>query len=61
MDLVLFSKKKLKNEFSLEGKLGLVNYGDSSFINAIIQAVSNIEPLCFLIRFVLGLSFHFRG
>ena len=50
MDLVLFSTKDQKNEFSLEGKLGLVNYGDSSFINAIVQTISNIEPLCFMIR-----------
>jgi ubiquitin C-terminal hydrolase len=56
MDLVLFSKKKLKNEFSLEGKLGLINYGDSSFINAIIQAISNTEPLCFILRYDESMS-----
>jgi len=49
MDLTLFSREP-KNEFSLQGKLGLVNYGNSSFVNAIIQALSNIEQICFMIR-----------
>lgn len=49
MSLILYSKE-IKNEYSLQGKLGLVNYGDSSFINAILQAISNIEQLCFIIR-----------
>jgi uncharacterized UBP type Zn finger protein len=48
----LYSKER-KNEYSLQGKLGLINYGDSSFVNAIIQALSNIEQLCFIIRFVM--------
>mmetsp|Transcript_5780 Transcript_5780/g.8799 ORF Transcript_5780/g.8799 Transcript_5780/m.8799 type:complete len:1283 (-) Transcript_5780:881-4729(-) len=49
MELTIFSREP-KNEFSLQGKLGLLNYGDSSFVNSIIQALSNIEQICFMIR-----------
>jgi uncharacterized UBP type Zn finger protein len=48
-NLILYSKEQ-KTQFSLQGKLGLINYGDSSFVNAIIQALSNIEQLCFVLR-----------
>jgi hypothetical protein len=47
----LFSELETNNK--LQGKLGLKNYGDSSFVNAIVQAISNIEPVCFAIRWVV--------
>jgi hypothetical protein len=56
----LYSKER-KNEYSLQGKLGLINYGDSSFVNAIIQALSNIEQLCFIIRFVMPMYISFSS
>lgn len=47
----LFSQIKINNK--LQGKLGLKNYGDSSFVNAIVQSISNLEPVCFAIRSLL--------